>query len=168
MAEAQVVLPDKKVHQTVLADPPERLVTYLNNKLDMKQPLEAAELRDNLSDILQQDEARFQRITSDIHRIYRDIYTQQGDPDGQVDLNAYREAIAKRTSGTPDYFEKELPGVGNPGLNPPTPPIDGYKNRPDKEGGKTEQTESEKDKEIFYYQIAVGALALFLLIKIAK
>jgi len=180
MPAAEVVLPDKKVHKTVLEDPPQRLIQYLDNKLGLKQPVQPTELSDSLRDVLLNDEARFERLSQDIYRIYEDIYTRDGDQDGKVPLEDYRSAIYERAEryqvnnpspsddpddvlkrkakkkadkkDKPDNFEGSLPG-------------------PDEPTGKEDsgdKPDSDKDQEIFYYQLAIGALALFLLISIAR
>jgi len=160
MPAAEVVLPDKKVHRTVLDDPPQRLIQYLDNKLGLKQPLQASELRDSLVDILADDEARFERLTQDIYKIYEDYYARDGDPDGKVSLEEYRESLQKRLGrkqNSPDNFEGALPGPDG---------SSGPGDSGDQSSG--DEPDTDKDQEIFYYQLAIGALALFLLISIAR
>jgi len=184
MPAAEVVLPDKKVHRTVLDDPPQRLVQYLDNKLGLKQPVQPTELSDSLRDVLLNDEARFERLSQDLYKIYEDIYTRDGDQDGKVPLEDYRSAIYERAEryqvnnpgpsddpddvfrrrakkkadkkadkkDRPDNFEGSLPG--------PDEPTD--------KGDSVDKPETDKDQEIAIYQLAIGALALFLLISIAR
>lgn len=167
MATASILYPEQKVHKTVLEEPPQRLIDYLENKLDLKQPVQRSELSNTLADIAMNfDDARFDRLTQDIYKIYEDLYTRNGDSEGKVSLNDYRRNLFQRNTrrGTIDL---------------PTPPDD---DDPEEEGSKKKnnkggkpKTDSEdgnmgidKDQEILYYQLAIGALALFLLISIAR
>jgi hypothetical protein len=167
MPQAFVIYPEQKVHKTVLEEPPQRLTEYLENKLDLKQPVQRSELSNTLADIATNDEARFERLTKDIYKIYEDLYTRDGDSEGKISLEEYRKALFERD------IRKEATGI-----NPPTSPsddlIEGDPKRKDKKKGNPKadneegNPETDKDQEIAIYQLAIGALALFLLISIAR
>jgi len=180
MPTAEVVLPDKKVHRTVLDDPPQRLIQYLDNKLGLKQPVQPTELSDSLRDVLLNDEARFERLTQDIYKIYEDYYARDGDPDGKVSLEDYRGALQKRLAREQKNQDgkkrdrREKQGEQNSGdfefpvqTRPIAPPGDLDSER-DLAQDSGDKPETDKDQEIAIYQLAIGALALFLLISIAR
>jgi hypothetical protein len=132
-------------------------------------------------DILADDEARFERLTQDIYKIYEDYYARDGDPDGKVSLEDYRGALQKRLAReqkNPDGKKRDrnkkqksedfVLDFDTGGINPPAQPNPGIDPDRDPSDDPSDKPETDKDQEIFYYQLAIGALALFLLISIAR